>query len=870
MLHLPLVALAVGALLPTARAQTDCGGFSDGFAMPGIPLTTVFALESWDDGQGEKLYAAGYTSGLGGLVLRRDGRSWTVLFETINISAHLATGTIAGVPELFVGTRTQATTRIGNWNGAGLTQAGGLGYNLVDLEILDIGNGPELISLGTLPHGGHPLQSTSRVERWNGTDWTPIGPDLPERASAICAHDDGSGPKLHVGGWFGLAGQNSVIQWDGSAWVEVGVIGNYVVDLCSFPGPGGAELIAAVDMPPGRSGQGLQRFVAGAWGPVPGPAPVTLDDGLSLCRVDFGSGPRLAVAGRQGALTYGFLYDGAQTTYLGGFPSFCGEHMAAIGSGPSAELYTWGGDVNSVIDASGETRWANSFARFSPTQGWSPEAQGFDYHVNALAAFGNRLAAGGEFARNGDALNINSHVALWNGTEWERAGSSALPFCNALHTIDLGSGPQLIAGIDAGAGAGLRQWNGTAWDVLSGTPNGACYALATYPTVSGDQLALGGSLSAGPFPSNVFKFNGSAFQNLGNVTGPVRALASYQEGPTTMLFAAGAFSAVNGVPATNIARWNGSAWSAVGTGLSGGDVNALCVFDDGNGPQLYAGGSFTTAGGLPTPSLARWDGTSWSIVPGTGTDGVVHALHVHDDGRGPALYVGGLFASAGLIQAFHVARFDGVAWEPVQAGFNDAVKCFASLDDDGDGDQELFLGGDFQQTPTKQTGHIARLEGCPHYTSFCFGDGTFTDHTSACPCLNYGAPGHGCSNSLVVEGALLEAAGNVNPDDLVLTGSGQPLSTLGMFMQHDATGDSVFHDGVLCASGTLIRLRLRGAVGGVTVFPDSTDTVTVSERGLVVPGSGVTRYYSLFYRNAATVFCPPATANVTNGIRVVW
>ena len=33
---------------------------------------------------------------------------------------------------------------------------------------------------------------------------------------------------------------------------------------------------------------------------------------------------------------------------------------------------------------------------------------------------------------------------------------------------------------------------------------------------------------------------------------------------------------------------------------------------------------------------------------------------------------------------------------------------------------------------------------------------------------------------------------------------------------------------------------------------------------------GVRRYYSAWYRNASTTFCPPATANVTNGLMVDW
>ena len=47
-------------------------------------------------------------------------------------------------------------------------------------------------------------------------------------------------------------------------------------------------------------------------------------------------------------------------------------------------------------------------------------------------------------------------------------------------------------------------------------------------------------------------------------------------------------------------------------------------------------------------------------------------------------------------------------------------------------------------------------------------------------------------------------------------------------------------------------------------------TTTLSQRGLVTPGSGALRYYSVFYRSPAATFCPPATANVTNGWGVDW
>src|SRR5262245_27936933 len=46
-----------------------------------------------------------------------------------------------------------------------------------------------------------------------------------------------------------------------------------------------------------------------------------------------------------------------------------------------------------------------------------------------------------------------------------------------------------------------------------------------------------------------------------------------------------------------------------------GTVNALAVFDDGGGPALYAGGSFTTAAGsVAASNIAKWDGRAWSAL----------------------------------------------------------------------------------------------------------------------------------------------------------------------------------------------------------------------------------------------------------------
>ena len=93
-------------------------------------------------------------------------------------------------------------------------------------------------------------------------------------------------------------------------------------------------------------------------------------------------------------------------------------------------------------------------------------------------------------------------------------------------------------------------------------------------------------------------------------------------------------------------------WQALGGGVYGGptlaSVDALALFDDGGGPALYAGGHFAFADGMPTGALAKWNGTAWSAVgPAIQSPTAVTSLAIYDDGSGPALYVGGIFPQFG-------------------------------------------------------------------------------------------------------------------------------------------------------------------------------------------------------------------------------
>lgn len=97
------------------------------------------------------------------------------------------------------------------------------------------------------------------------------------------------------------------------------------------------------------------------------------------------------------------------------------------------------------------------------------------------------------------------------------------------------------------------------------------------------------------------------------------------------LYIGGYFTVAGENIASRIAKWNGTNWSLLGSGMSG-PVFSLAV----SGNDLYAAGDFTNAGGIAVKSIAKWDGNSWSAL-GSGLNGQVYALAV----SGSNVYAGG-------------------------------------------------------------------------------------------------------------------------------------------------------------------------------------------------------------------------------------
>lgn len=138
-----------------------------------------------------------------------------------------------------------------------------------------------------------------------------------------------------------------------------------------------------------------------------------------------------------------------------------------------------------------------------------------------------------------------------------------------------------------------------------------------------------------------------------------------------------------------------------------------------------------------------------------------------------------------------------------------------------------------------------------------------------CPCARYYGWGGGCNQSDGRSATLMSGGqASVGSDSLIFTAAHMPIGTMAVLFQGTlpVTATTPFGDGLMCVSGTMMRMGTSVAPNGSLTWPLSTTHLSVTG---AVPPAGGDRYYQTWFRDIG-VHCTAATFNLTSAEKVSW
>jgi hypothetical protein len=503
--------------------------------------------------------------------------------------------------------------------------------------------------------------SYERVAQWDGIGWQSLGKGLNGAVNAIAV----VGSDVYVGGDFTVAGGTvaaaHLARWDGRAWwalpgsptdpdrtygttVQALVTDGstlYVGGTFTRAGDLACHSLAALDL------------ATGTWSEPGGGVAASYSSEPATVR---------ALALRGSELFVGGSFDRVGETPAGAFASWNpGTGWTTYGAGVAQDDLPGSVYALTVDDSSGAVYVGGRFTNAGDVNAWNlavleggtfrslgdvSSYGGSNAEVAAAAVAGGGLYIGGSFTAAGNAAA--QHLAYYDGTSWSAVGE---PIDNVVRA-------------------------------LAATPDGGVVVLGDF-TVSGE-LRVG---RGGVWTGTGWRTFGQGVSADADGNGTVSAIVTDGVGA----YVGGLFDQAGQLPVRSVARWDGQVWDALAGGVtatwSHGQVFAMTRL----GTDLYATGSFQTAGGVMANNIARWDGTAWFSL-GEGLDDAGYGLTV----LGGKLYVGGTFNVAGHIRANHLACWDPASstWSTVghSPRYDDDIKALATI-----ADRWLVVGGTFQR-----------------------------------------------------------------------------------------------------------------------------------------------------------------------------
>ncbi|MFA5832699.1 MAG: T9SS type A sorting domain-containing protein [Bacteroidota bacterium] len=299
---------------------------------------------------------------------------------------------------------------------------------------------------------------------------------------------------------------------------------------------------------------------------------------------------------------------------------------------------------------------------------------------------GDVYVGGDQFTHAGTVAAKN--IAKWVRAtgRWEALGSGIIggnpsPEVKAW-VVDPRNGDLYVAGGFTTAGEfsanGLAKWNGTAWSAISGNNYQGITAMTINPN-NGDLYVSYGSVTiAGVNAVRIARWDGTKWNPLGaGISSSVNTMI--YDAVTNVLLVGGQFNTLDGKMIRGLAKWNGTSWDSVGfsflnSGATGvGNIYSIAL----DGVNIYVGCSYVKVGSKLIPNLAKWNGSSWSAVDSlldtgignvTVVNGELFATGVHRQSQSSnsvmsnlARFSNGKWEGLGMISGYASAQIEKIA-----------------------------------------------------------------------------------------------------------------------------------------------------------------------------------------------------------------
>lgn len=244
----------------------------------------------------------------------------------------------------------------------------------------------------------------------------------------------------------------------------------------------------------------------------------------------------------------------------------------------------------------------------------------------------------------------------------------------------------------------------------------------------------------------------------------------------------GTFVTANGVTVNSITYWDGATFVVMGAtpGVAGGSVavNAIAIAPNGD---VWIGGDFTSAGGVASQSLARFDISTGAWVVNTDGGLEVNALAIDSTGT---LYVVGSFTNwDGQANGDRIISTsdDGVTWDVLSTGLSGTALALAI-----DQADNVYVGGLFVTAGGVTVNNFTRWDGT---TFIALGSGT-----------------NGVVRALAIgkNGLIYLGGGFTDVGSRIATWSGTDFDILGVGVSSDVRTIAISPAGIILVGGDFI------------------------------------------------------------------